>query len=137
MAYTIELELVSPEQLLLSEQVEMIVVPGEEGDFGVLPGHSPVISNIRPGVLSVFKNGTVSQRIFVASGFAEVTAERCTILAEGAEPLEDLDQAVVEQQIQTLREDVANADGDINRARADQALDIAEAKRTAITAPTY
>ena len=137
MAYTIELELVSPEQLLLSEQVEMIVVPGEEGDFGVLPGHSPVISNIRPGVLSVFKNGTVSQRIFVASGFAEVTAERCTILAEGAEPVEDLDQAVVEQQIQTLREDVANADGDINRARADEALDIAEAKRTAITAPTY
>ena len=137
MADTIELELVSPEQLLLSEQVEMIVVPGEEGDFGVLPGHSPVISNIRPGVLSVFKNGTVSQRIFVASGFAEVTAERCTILAEGAEPVEDLDQAVVEEQIQTLREDVANADGDINRARADEALDIAEAKRTAITAPTY
>jgi F-type H+-transporting ATPase subunit epsilon len=137
MAYTIELELVSPEQLLLSEQAEMIVVPGEEGDFGVLPGHSPVISNIRPGVLSVFKNGTVSQRIFVASGFAEVTAERCTILAEGAEPVEDLDQAVVEQQIQTLREDVENADGDINRARADEALDIAEAKRTAITAPTY
>jgi F-type H+-transporting ATPase subunit epsilon len=137
MADTIELELVSPEQLLLSEQVEMIVVPGEEGDFGVLPGHSPIISNIRPGVLSVFKNGAVSQRIFVARGFAEVTAERCTILAEGAEPVEDLDQAVVEEQIQTLREDVANADGDINRARADEALDIAEAKRTAITAPTY
>jgi F-type H+-transporting ATPase subunit epsilon len=137
MADTIELELVSPEHLLLSEQVEMIVVPGEEGDFGVLPGHSPVISNIRPGVLSVFKNGAVSQRIFVASGFAEVTAERCTILAEGAEPVEDLDQAVVEEQIQTLREDVANADGDINRAHADEALDIAEAKRTAITAPTY
>jgi F-type H+-transporting ATPase subunit epsilon len=137
MADTIELELVSPEQLLLSEQVEMVVVPGEEGDFGILPGHSPVISNIRPGVLSVFKNGAVSQRIFVASGFAEVTAERCTILAEGAGPVENLDQAAVEQQIQTLRADVVNADGDINRARADEALAIAEAKRTAITAPTY
>ncbi|MBT5809875.1 MAG: ATP synthase F1 subunit epsilon, partial [Rhodospirillaceae bacterium] len=80
MADTIELELVSPEKLLLSEQVEMVVIPGEDGDFGVLPGHSPVISNIRPGVLSVFENGAVTQRIFIASGFAEVTMERCTIL---------------------------------------------------------
>jgi F-type H+-transporting ATPase subunit epsilon len=137
MADTIELELVSPEQLLLSEQVEMVVIPGEEGDFGVLPGHSPIISNIRPGVLSVFENGAVSQRIFIASGFAEVTAGRCTILAEGAEPVDDLDQAAVEQQIQTLREDVANADDDSSRERADDALTIAEAKRTAITAPAY
>lgn len=137
MADTIELELVSPEKLLLSEQVEMVVIPGEDGDFGVLPGHSPVISNIRPGVLSVFENGTVTQRIFIASGFAEVTMERCTILAEGAEQVEELDQAAVDQEIQELREDATNADDDVSRARASNALAIAEAKRTAITAPAY
>ncbi|MBT5110620.1 MAG: F0F1 ATP synthase subunit epsilon [Rhodospirillaceae bacterium] len=137
MADTIELELVSPEKLLLSEQVEMVVIPGEDGDFGVLPGHSPVISNIRPGVLSVFENGAVTQRIFIASGFAEVTMERCTILAEGAEPVEDLDQAAVDQEIQELREDATNADDDVSRARVNGALAIAEAKRTAITAPAY
>ena len=137
MADTIERELVSPEKLLLSEAVEMVVIPGEDGDFGVLPGHSPVISNIRPGVLSVFENGAVTQRIFIASGFAEVTTGRCTILAEGAEPVEDLDQIAVDQQIQELREDAANADDEISRARVDGALAIAEAKRTAITAPAY
>ena len=137
MADTIELELVSPEKLLLSEAVEMVVIPGEDGDFGVLPGHSPVISNIRPGVLSVFENGAVTQRIFIASGFAEVTMERCTILAEGAEPVEDLDQAAVDQEIQELREDATNADDDVSRARVNGALAIAEAKRTAITAPAY
>ena len=137
MADTIELELVSPEKLLLSEQVEMVVIPGEDGDFGVLPGHSPVISNIRPGVLSVFENGAVTQRIFIASGFAEVTMERCTILAEGAEPVEDLDPAAVDQEIQELREDATNADDDVSRARVNGALAIAEAKRTAITAPAY
>ena len=127
MADTIELELVSPEKLLLSEQVEMVVIPGEDGDFGVLPGHSPVISNIRPGVLSVFENGAVTQRIFIASGFAEVTMERCTILAEGAEPVEDLDQAAVDQEIQELREDATNADDDISRARVNGALEIGRA----------
>ncbi len=137
MADTIELELVSPEKLLLSEQVEMVVIPGEDGDFGVLPGHSPVISNIRPGVLSVFENGAVADRIFVASGFAEVTAKRCTILAEGATPVEDLDQAAVEQQIQEFREDAANAADDVSRTRANNALAVAEAKRIAITAPAY
>ncbi|MBT5810990.1 MAG: F0F1 ATP synthase subunit epsilon, partial [Rhodospirillaceae bacterium] len=67
----------------------------------------------------------------------EVTMERCTILAEGAEPVEDLDQAAVDQEIQELREDATNADDDVSRARVNGALAIAEAKRTAITAPAY
>jgi F-type H+-transporting ATPase subunit epsilon len=137
MADTFELELVSPEKLLLSEQVEMVVIPGDEGDFGVLPGHSPVISNIRPGVLSVFENGAVTQRIFIASGFAEVTGNRCTVLAEGAEAVDDLDQASVDQAIRDLQEDVDRAEGEGDRDRAADALAIAEAKRDAIAAPTY
>jgi F-type H+-transporting ATPase subunit epsilon len=137
MADTFELELVSPEKLLLSEQVEMVVIPGDEGDFGVLPGHSPVISNIRPGVLSVFENGAVTQRIFIASGFAEVTGNRCTVLAEGAEAVDDLDQASVDQMIRDLQEDIDQAEGEGDRGRAVDALAIAEAKRDAIVAPTY
>mgnify|MGYP003700703339 CR=1 FL=1 len=77
-------ELVSPERLLLSEEVDMVEVPGEEGDFGVLVRHAPLISTLRPGVIKVHDGGSVTQRIFVAGGFAEVTPQRCTVLAEEA-----------------------------------------------------
>ncbi len=77
-------ELVSPERILLSETVEMVVIPGTEGDFGVLPGHAPLISSIRPGTIRVYAGTTVTESIFVASGFAEVTPERCTVLADSA-----------------------------------------------------
>ena len=92
MADLIEFELVSPERLLVSRPVEMVVVPGSEGDFGALPGHAPLISEIRPGVIAVFEGGKVQERIFVAGGFAEVTGERCTVLAEQAMPLADIDR---------------------------------------------
>ena len=137
MADSFELELVSPESLLLSEPVEMVVVPCEEGDFGVLPGHAPVISNVRPGTLAVFEDGSVKQRVFLAGGFVEVTTERCTILAEGAVPVEDIDRAEVEQDIRNLREDVgAAADGN-ERTRAEAALAVAEAKLQSVDTPAY
>ena len=84
MAATLEFELVSPEKLLVSEAVEMVVVPGAEGDIGVLPGHAPLITALRLGVICIFANKVVVRRIFVAGGFAEVTAQRCTVLAEEA-----------------------------------------------------
>ncbi len=70
MADRIEFELVTPERLAFSEPVEMVVVPGDEGDFGVLPGHAPMISTVRPGVITIYEGGAVRQRIFVAGGFA-------------------------------------------------------------------
>jgi len=88
MANTVEFELVAPEELLFSESVELVVVPGAEGDFGVLPGHSPLISTLRTGVIAVYENDTVNRRIFVSGGFAEVTPERCTVLADEAVALE-------------------------------------------------
>ena len=121
MADTFELELVSPESLLLSEPVEMVVVPGEEGDFGVMAGHAPVISNIRPGTLAIFEGGSVTMRVFLAGGFAEVTKERCTILAEGAVPVDDIDRSEVEQEISNLRDDIG----------------VAEAKLHSIDSPPY
>jgi len=76
MADKVEFELVSPERLLLSRSVDMVVVPGAEGDFGVLRGHAPLISTLRLGVIDVHDAGGVSDRIFVAGGFAEGTAAR-------------------------------------------------------------
>ena len=74
--------LVMPERELLSTEADMVVVPGSEGDFGVLHGHAPLISTVRPGVLEVFQGSKADQRFLVAGGIAEVTPERCTVLAE-------------------------------------------------------
>lgn len=108
----VQFELVSPEKLLLSEDVEMVVVPGVEGDFGVLPGHGPMISTVRPGVIHVFEGGSVKTRIFVAGGFAEVTTVRCTVLAEEAIALDDIDRAGVEKDLQDANDDIRDAGGD-------------------------
>jgi len=81
----LNVELVTPEALVFSSDVEMVVVPGAEGDFGVLEGHSPMISSLRPGVIDIYETGSqISKRIFVQDGFVEVTPARCTILARSA-----------------------------------------------------
>ena len=104
MADKLQFELVSPERLLLSEPVGMVVVPGTEGNFGVLPGHALFISTVRPGVIDVYAEGlpTVSERIFVSGGFAEVTPERCTVLADEAVPLSSLDRTALEAEAREL-----------------------------------
>jgi F-type H+-transporting ATPase subunit epsilon len=114
----VQFELVTPERLLLSEAVEMVVVPGTEGNFGVLPGHAPLISSIRPGTIDVYEGSTVTRRIFVVSGIAEVTPERCTVLADEAVPPDELDRGSIEAELQTvqgnlpsLREQIARATG--------------------------
>ena len=96
---TISFELASPEKLLFSAEVEMVVVPGVEGDFGVLPQHAPLISTVRPGVIDIYEAGKITRRIFVAGGFAEVTAERCTVLAEEAVALDEIDRAGAEERL--------------------------------------
>ena len=120
----VEFELVTPERLLLSEMVEMVVVPGTEGNFGVLPGHAPLISTIRPGMIEIYEGRTSVKRLFVAGGIAEVTPERCTVLADAAMPPEALDRATIEIELQTvegnlpsLREQVARAVADTGRER--------------------
>ena len=97
-AGTVEFELVSPAKLLVSEPVEMVVVPGAEGDIGVLPGHSPLIATVRPGIIDIHEGGKVRDRIFVGGGFAEVSPERCTVLAEEATPVDEIDRATAEAQ---------------------------------------
>ena len=137
MAEQVQFELVSPERLLVSRPVEMVVVPGVEGDFGVLPGHAPLISEVRPGVIAVFEGGKVEERIFVAGGFAEVTAERCTVLAEQALPIGEIDRGGVEADLKDAREDLADAKSDQERAAAEAAIAVAEAKITAVETTVY
>lgn len=120
-------DLVSPEKLLLSEEVEMVVVPGAEGDFGVLIGHAPLISALRPGVIATYTGTKVKKRIFVAGGFAEVTGERCTVLAEEAMPVEDIDPSEAETRIASAHEALDDADNELARAQAEAALAVGEA----------
>jgi F-type H+-transporting ATPase subunit epsilon len=137
----LEFELVTPERLLFSEPVEMVVVPGTEGNFGVLPGHAPLISTIRPGMIEIYEGQNVTRRIFVVNGVAEVTAERCTVLADEAASPETLDRAaieadlrIVEGNLPSLREQVArSADTDrerllieLHRLERDQAVLLAK-----------
>tara|TARA_R110000787_G_scaffold94207_6_gene196875 strand:+ start:1150 stop:1554 length:405 start_codon:yes stop_codon:yes gene_type:complete len=134
MADPISFELVSPEKLLLSEEVEMVVVPGAEGDFGVLTGHAPLISALRPGVINTYAGTTIDKRIFVAGGFAEVTAERCTVLAEEAMPIDDIDRAEAEARLAAAREAVSEASSDAARDSARMELAVAEAMLAASAA---
>ena len=134
MADPISFELVSPEKLLLSEEVEMVVVPGAEGDFGVLTGHAPLISALRPGVINTYTGTTIDKRIFVAGGFAEVTAERCTVLAEEAMPIDDIDRPEAEARLAAAREAVSEASSDADRDSARMELAVAEAMLAASAA---
>jgi F-type H+-transporting ATPase subunit epsilon len=123
----VQFELVSPEELLVEEAVEMVVIPGEEGDFGVLPRHAPMLSTVRPGVISVYENNSVRDRIFVAGGFAEVTPERCTVLAEMALPVGDIDRADAEQKLSDARDDLKDAKDDAERHAAERQVAAYEA----------
>ena len=125
MADTVEFELVTPEELLFSEPVELVVVPGTEGDFGVLSGHSPLISTLRTGVIAVYENDAVNRRIFVSGGFAEVTPERCTVLADEAVALDSANRRDVEERVKVDRETLESA-ADEDKANVAAVLAVSE-----------
>jgi len=131
MADKVAFELVSPEKLLFSADVDMVVVPGTEGDFGILPGHAPFISTVRPGVLDIYEGGinpaNLKTRIFVAGGFAETADSRLTVLAEEAVPLTDLNRARIEARLADARARLQDASDDEAKAQAERAIGVAEA----------
>jgi len=124
-------DLVSPERQLRSEAVEMVVVPGTEGDFGVLAGHVPIISTIRPGVIEVHKGTSAPERIFISGGICEVSSDRCTILADDAVDVATLDRAQLEQRLKDAEEDLADAKTDLASHRAAAAVAILREMLTA------
>ena len=96
---TFHFELASPERLVFSGEVDQVDVPGSEGDFGVLAGHAPLVTMLRPGIMSVYAGGQ-KQQIVVLGGFAETGPNGLTVLADTASSLEDLDRAVLAAQIE-------------------------------------
>ena len=118
--------LVMPERELLDTDADMVVVPGIEGDFGVMHGHAPLISIVRPGVLEVLQDGQVEQRFMVVGGFAEVTPERCTVLADEATPLEQVTAEQLVERQRAAERDLVDAATDAEKAAAQKALAVAK-----------
>ncbi|MGZ8321878.1 MAG: F0F1 ATP synthase subunit epsilon [Rhodoplanes sp.] len=120
---TFHFELVSPERLMFSGEVTQVDVPGEEGDFGVLAGHAPMVATIRPGVLTIHSDQTAPVMIVVRGGFAEVSASGVTVLAQEVVPVDEIEPDTIQQAIKDAEEDVADAKTDADRNRAAARLD--------------
>jgi len=130
------LELVTPERLMLETEAKLVVVPGSDGDFGVLAKHSPMVSNIRPGVVNIYKDGLnagITSSMFVAGGFAEVTGERCTILAEEAVDVSNIDASAAATRLSDAEKAVegASSDGESKMAARELAIATAMVKAAA------
>ena len=126
---TLQFELVSPEKLIVSKPVTLVTVPGGEGEYGVLAGHAPMITTVKPGVIEIYTDNdtTPSERIFVAGGFAEVTQTRCTVLADEATPVANLNRAKLEEAAKLLADKLYGA-MDADRAALQAQYDVLAAK---------
>jgi F-type H+-transporting ATPase subunit epsilon len=131
MADKLNFALVSPEREVFHGDVDQVVVPGAEGEFGVLPDHAPVMSVIKPGALRIFNDGA-ERRVFVNGGFADVTPEGLTVLAEEAIDLADIEPAKLEQDLKNAQEDARDANTDAKRDSAQRAVERLENMRAAL-----
>ena len=127
----VSFRLVMPERELVNVEADMVVVPGTEGDFGVLHGHAPLISTVRPGVLEVIQGNKVEQRFIVVGGFAEVTPERCTVLADEATPFDEVTAEQLAERERQAERDITDAGNDVEKAAAEKALAVAKDLRRA------
>jgi F-type H+-transporting ATPase subunit epsilon len=135
MSNTLQFELVSPEEKLVSEGVYLAEIPGDEGYFGVLHGHSSLVSSLKPGVVKLYKEqGNISRKIFIAGGFADVNAESCTVLAEEAIEVKNLNKDSLEQYLTDLNEDLNLADEEHDKQRIKLKIEITKAKISSIAA---
>lgn len=131
---TFTFELVSPERRLIGGEARMAVIPGVEGDFGVLAGHSALLSALRPGVVTLhMTDAEAPQRLFISGGFADVGVRRCVVLAEEALAVDELDRAALETELSDLREDLADEQDAAHRETLRRAIAVAAAKLYAIT----
>ena len=127
---TIAFDLVSPENLIFNDEVGMIIVPGKDGDFGVLPGHSKVMSSLRPGRVMVYgQDKNLLKAFFVSGGFAEVNPEKCIVLAESVDEINSLEKSSIEKEIQNLE----NQDTET----AKEQLTISKAKLDSLSSTFY
>jgi F-type H+-transporting ATPase subunit epsilon len=129
----VALEIVSPEKLLLSRPVDMVVIPASEGDIGVLPGHAPMIVMLRGGTIALYEGDTITDRLFVGGGFAEITPERCTVLASEVAPVAELNRTEAEQRLAEADAALASLDPD-DLVGEEMALERAQTARALIEA---
>src|SRR5262245_21782821 len=122
MAEPFQFELVSPERLLVSEKVEWAIIPGVDGEMTVLAHHAPVMTSVKPGVVTVKPAEGAEERYVVFGGFADILPTGCTLLAESATAVSEIDRADLARRIQDAREDVADAADDLSRTKAEQLL---------------
>ena len=126
----ISFDLVSPENLIFNEEVGMIIVPGKDGDFGVLPGHSKLMSSLRPGRIMIYsEDKNLLKSFFVSGGFAEVNPEKCIILAESVDDISVLDKSVIQNSIEDLEK--------LDDSKSKEQLLIANAKLDAVNSIVY
>ena len=126
----ISFDLVSPENLIFNEEVGMVIVPGKDGDFGVLPGHSKLMSSLRPGRIMIYsEDNNLLKSFFVSGGFAEVNPEKCIILAESVDDMSVLDKSKIQNTIQDLEK--------LDDSKSKDQLLIANAKLDAINSIFY
>ena len=126
----ISFDLVSPENLIFNQEVGMIIVPGKDGDFGVLPGHSKLMSSLRPGRIMIYsEDKNLLKSFFVSGGFAEVNPEKCIILAESVDDMSVLDKSIIQNSIQDLEK--------LNDSKSKEQLLIANAKLDAMNSIFY
>lgn len=131
-AQMIQFELVSPEEKLISEPVKMATIPGEEGMFGVLAGHASLVASLKPGVVTLTLENGENRKIFITGGFADVTGTLCTILAEEAVNVNDIDVAALEQDLRNLGEDLSMAAEAADKARIQKRIDKVKVKLSAV-----
>ncbi len=132
-AQTIDFELVFPEKKLISEPVRMAVIPADEGEFGVCAGHASLVASLKPGVVKLYVDGQDERHIFITGGFADVTGEICTILAEDAVNVSDLDEDDLNQKMANLNEDLGLAEEELDKARILKRLSLVKAQLSAVT----
>lgn len=105
-----QLEIVSPDKLLLSQPVDMAVIPAAEGEMGVMAGHSPMIVLLRGGTITLHEGGKATGRLYVSGGFAEITPERCTVLADEAVPVGEVSRAAAGERLTAAQQALDAAD---------------------------
>lgn len=122
-------EIISPSEILLSEPVDSAEIPGSEGYFGVMPGHTPLITSLKPGIITLMRDNTIAWQIYVSGGICEVTFDRVTVLAERAYDLPQLDAGEAEADIARLRAEITDAHDEIEAEKIRAAIAEAEMRR--------
>lgn len=134
MTNQIQFELVSPEEKLVSEPVHMAVIPGAEGEFGVMAGHSALVAELKAGVVELYaKDSKDARKIFIAGGFADVTGEQCIVLAEEAVNVNDLNKGDLEKQLKILDQDLGLAEEAADKARIKKRIKLTQQKLDALS----